>query len=225
MCFFLYSGCTFQSMLALEKFSKNLSWNFTHLSSLCSQETSVLVTVLAFHRAPIRLCTESWSLFKNTCPKNENFSKKMVVFVRDRIGCTKTLFSFVLDGFLSKWFFFSKKLGKKRAHKLWIHKLFELRENPPDNQREKLIFPVFRGEHINFLARLTLGQPAVCPRAIWTLTRAKSLCLCAFFLPEKKSVVARKLFWSFKGKGWNVTSEWPFSCEWQGERQVRSFIS
>ena len=41
----------------------------------------------------------------------------------------------------------------------------------------KFIFPVFRGEHINFLARLTLGQPAVCPRAIWTLTRAKSLCL------------------------------------------------
>ena len=34
-----------------------------------------------------------------------------------------------------------------------------------------------------FLARLTLGQPAVCPRSIWTLTRAKSLCLCAFFLP------------------------------------------
>ena len=113
---------------------------------------------------------------------------------------------------------------------------------------------MFRGEHINFLARLTLGQPSVCqedvngekltvkkwwifgadfftvwcrffhglrrfftvckghkrrnkkiislsmsfftvsfsrfapsrvcPRAIWTLTRAKSLCLCAFFLPE-----------------------------------------
>ena len=42
---------------------------------------------------------------------------------------------------------------------------------------------MFRGEHINFLARLTLGQPAICPRAIWTLTRAKSLCLCAFFLP------------------------------------------
>ena len=41
------------------------------------------------------------------------------------------------------------------------------------NQREKLIFPVFRGEHINFLARLTPGQPAVCPKAIWTLTRAK----------------------------------------------------
>ena len=37
---------------------------------------------------------------------------------------------------------------------------------------------------MNFLARLTLGQPAVCPRAIWTLTRAKSLCLCAFFHPE-----------------------------------------
>ena len=54
-------------------------------------------------------------------------------------------------------------------------------DNPPVNQREKFIFPVFRGEHINFLARLTLGQPAVCPRAIWTLTRAKSLCLCAFF--------------------------------------------
>ena len=28
-----------------------------------------------------------------------------------------------------------------------------------------------------------LGQPAVCPRAIWPLTRAKSLCLCAVFLP------------------------------------------
>ena len=48
---------------------------------------------------------------------------------------------------------------------------------------EKFIFPVFRGEHMNFLARLTLGQPAVCPRAIWTLTRAKSLCLCAFLSP------------------------------------------
>ena len=33
---------------------------------------------------------------------------------------------------------------------------------------------------MNFLAWLTLGQPAVCPRAIWTLTIAKSLCLCAF---------------------------------------------
>ena len=53
---------------------------------------------------------------------------------------------------------------------------------PDGNQRQKFIFPVFRGEHINFLARLTLGQPAVCPRAIWTLTRAK--CLCAFFLPN-----------------------------------------
>ena len=43
---------------------------------------------------------------------------------------------------------------------------------------------MFRGLHINFLARLTLGQPAVCPKAIWTLTRAKGLCLCAFFLPN-----------------------------------------
>ena len=34
-------------------------------------------------------------------------------------------------------------------------------------------FPVFRGEHINFLARLTLGQPAVCPKAIRTLTEQK----------------------------------------------------
>ena len=59
-------------------------------------------------------------------------------------------------------------------------------DNPPLNQREKFIFPVFRGEHINFLARLTLGQPAVCPRATWTLT---SLCLCAFFLPN---------FWHWK---------------------------
>ena len=49
---------------------------------------------------------------------------------------------------------------------------------------------MFRGEHINFLARLTLGQPAVCPRAIWTLTRAKSLCLCAFFSRRYK-------FWPF----------------------------
>ena len=56
--------------------------------------------------------------------------------------------------------------------------------NPPVNQREKFISPVFRGEHIIVLARLTLGQPAFCPRAIWTLTRAKSLCLCAFLLPE-----------------------------------------
>ena len=54
-------------------------------------------------------------------------------------------------------------------------------DNPPVNQREKFLFPVFRGEHISCLARLTLGQPVVCPRAIWTLTRAKSLCLCAFF--------------------------------------------
>ena len=37
---------------------------------------------------------------------------------------------------------------------------------------------MFRGEHINFLARLTLGQPALCPRAIWTLTWVKSSCLC-----------------------------------------------
>ena len=58
---------------------------------------------------------------------------------------------------------------------------------PRFNQREKFIFPVFRGEHINFLARLTLGQRAVCPRVIWTLTRAKSLCLCAFFLPDTPS--------------------------------------
>ena len=43
---------------------------------------------------------------------------------------------------------------------------------------------MFRGEHINFLAQVTLGQPAVCPKAIWTLTRAKSLFLCAFFLPD-----------------------------------------
>ena len=48
---------------------------------------------------------------------------------------------------------------------------------------KSLYFLCFRGEYINFLARLTLGQPAVCPRAIWTLTRAKSLCLCAFFSP------------------------------------------
>ena len=41
---------------------------------------------------------------------------------------------------------------------------------------------MFRGEDINFLARLTLGQPTVCSRAIWTLTRAKSFCLCAFFV-------------------------------------------
>ena len=75
-------------------------------------------------------------------------------------------------------------VGKKKAHKLWTHKLFESRDNPPVNHREKLIFPVFRGEHKNFLARLTLGQPAICPRAIWTLTRAKNLCLCAFSLPE-----------------------------------------
>ena len=78
--------------------------------------------------------------------------------------------------------------GKKKTHKLWTHKLFESRDNPgttpPVNQREKLMFPVFRGENINFLARWTLGQPAICPRAIWTLTRAKSLCLCAFLLPQ-----------------------------------------
>ena len=50
------------------------------------------------------------------------------------------------------------------------------------------MFPAFRGEHINFLARLTPGQPAVCPRAVWTLTRAKSLCLCAFFLPKIRRI-------------------------------------
>ena len=54
-------------------------------------------------------------------------------------------------------------------------------DNPLVNQRKKFVFPVFRGEHINFLPQLTLGQSAVCPRAIWTLTRAKSFCLCAFF--------------------------------------------
>ena len=49
------------------------------------------------------------------------------------------------------------------------------------NQRGNFIFPVFRGEHINCLARLTLGQPAVWPRAIWTLTRAKnSMFMCLF---------------------------------------------
>ena len=42
---------------------------------------------------------------------------------------------------------------------------------------------------MNFLARLTLGQPAVCPKAIWTLTRAKSLCLCAFFLLENSLIL------------------------------------
>ena len=64
------------------------------------------------------------------------------------------------------------------------------------NQREKFIFPVFRGEHINFLARLTLGQPVVCARAIWTLTRAKILCLCASFLPEERKICPRRKFWT-----------------------------
>ena len=43
---------------------------------------------------------------------------------------------------------------------------------------------MFRGEHINFLARLTLGQPAGCPRATRTPTRAKSLCFMCLFSPE-----------------------------------------
>ena len=50
---------------------------------------------------------------------------------------------------------------------------------------------MFRGEHINFLAWLTLGQPAICPRAIWTLTRAKSLCLCAFSSPQTERKLPR----------------------------------
>ena len=58
---------------------------------------------------------------------------------------------------------------------------------PAGYHRETFIFTVFRGEHINFLAWLTLGQPAICPRAIWTLTRAKCLCLCAYFLPDLQS--------------------------------------
>ena len=77
-------------------------------------------------------------------------------------------------------------VGQEKAHKLWTHKLLSGQpwDNPPVNQREKFIFPVFRGEHINFLARLTLGQPAVCPRAIWTLTRAKRFMFMCLFLPE-----------------------------------------
>ena len=63
---------------------------------------------------------------------------------------------------------------------------------PAVNQREKFVFPMFRVEHINFLARLTLGQPAVCPRAIWTLTRAKSLCLCAFFVVVQAFFTTKK---------------------------------
>ena len=69
-------------------------------------------------------------------------------------------------------------IGQEKAHKLWTRKLFESRDNPGTTcgltrGRKVYMFPVFRGEHINFLARLTLGQPAVCPRAISTLTRAK----------------------------------------------------
>ena len=43
-----------------------------------------------------------------------------------------------------------------------LNELFENPDNRPVNQREKLIFPVFRGEHINFSPWLTLGnQPFV----------------------------------------------------------------
>ena len=76
--------------------------------------------------------------------------------------------------------------GMFRARKWHINfehiNFLKVGTTPPVNQREKFIFPVFRGEHINFLARLTLGQPAVCPaRPSGTLTRAKRSCLCAFF--------------------------------------------
>ena len=37
--------------------------------------------------------------------------------------------------------------ARKKAHKLWTYKLFASRDNPPVNQREKLIFLVFWGEH------------------------------------------------------------------------------
>ena len=52
-----------------------------------------------------------------------------------------------------------------------------------NESKYKNLAPFFsQGENgPDFLARLTLGQPSACPRAIWTLTRAKSLCLCAFF--------------------------------------------
>ena len=90
--------------------------------------------------------------------------------------------------------------ARKKAHKLRTHKLFESRgqpwDNPPVNQRDKFIFRVSRGEHINFLARLTLGQLTVCPRAIWTFTRAKSLCLCSLLLPEKSLSLSLSL-WMF----------------------------
>ena len=56
---------------------------------------------------------------------------------------------------------------------------------------------MFRGEHINFLARLTLEQPTVCPSAIWMSTRAQSLCLCAVFSPSSPclswSIIFRRL--------------------------------
>ena len=55
-------------------------------------------------------------------------------------------------------------------------------DKPPVNQREKFIFPVFRGEHIHFLARLTLGQPAACPRGQLDINQSKKfmfMCLCS----------------------------------------------
>ena len=63
-------------------------------------------------------------------------------------------------------------------------KSFSKSGQPTVNPREKFIAPVFRGEHINFLA---LGQPAVCPRAIWTLTRAKNYVYVPFFSPGSQS--------------------------------------
>ena len=48
--------------------------------------------------------------------------------------------------------------GQKKAHKLLTHKLFERQltpGQPAGSQGTKLIFSVFRREHINFFVRLT----------------------------------------------------------------------
>ena len=51
---------------------------------------------------------------------------------------------------------------------------------------------MFRGEHINFLARLTLGQPAVCPRGHLDVNQSKKFMFMCLFSPE--NIV--KPFWA-----------------------------
>ena len=72
---------------------------------------------------------------------------------------------------------------------------------------------MFRVEHINFLARLTLGHPAVCPRAIWILD----------VKPEQKVYVYVPCFsWKTRKSRWagkstllaNTGQDWTFRELW-----------